>query len=479
MDTVTSKSDLLTLLRAAGYKGKDDLAEVRAFLPTSEFEIDDTELDALWAADPKAPEVKRKIEAKAAPVADTAALDALKAEVDALKRSADKADAAKRTPVVTRVAPPVSYERKAYAAKAARGLTAFPDADIAEAFGAYVRSALPQVDQRFANYPQAQRDAEIVRSFQRASSTTNNLTGGALIPQDFSPFLIELREQYGVFPRAVGTMTISRDTLVWPRNTSDQTVYWTSESTVPTESDPALDNVSITLNKLLGLSRHPSELLSDSAINVGELTARSFARESGRKIDDAGFNGTGVAAYGGFYGLAGKFASLSGTVANIAGWVTAAGSTFASVTAANFNEAAGRLPVYAMNGAKWYIHSKAAAETINRLKLAQGGATAGEMASSSQQTLFGYPIEYVQVMPSASAASTIFAYFGNLSLAAKFAVHSSGIALDRSDQRYFDQDQVAFRFRERCGILVHDVGNASATAASRVAGPVVALALSA
>lgn len=481
MDPITNRAELLALLRSSGYKGKDDLAEVRKFIPESEFEIADADLEAVWAVEGK-PVEKRKVEAKAEPVADTAALDALRAEVDALKRAADKADVAKRGAEKVRIAAPIArvdYVRSAYTRKAAAGLTVFPDADIAEAFGAHVRTTLAKVDPKYADYPQASRDADIVRSFQRASATNVNSSGGAFIPVEFMPFLVELREQYGVFPREVGTMTTNRDNVQWVRNVADQTVYWTGESTAPTQSDPSTDNLAVTLNKLLGLSLHPTELLEDSAINVGDYVARSFARESARKIDDAGFNGTGTSSYGQFTGLAGKFAQLGATVANMAGWVVGSGNTKAAITASDLNAVAGRLPVYAMQGAKWYMHSTVYWTIANRLKLAQAGSTGAEMTGAPQFTLLGYPVVFVQTMPSADTANTIIAYLGNLALGCHFFVHSSGISLERNDLRYFDTDQVAFRFRERCGIVVHDVGNYHATAASRVPGPIIALALSA
>ena len=485
MDTsVSNRAELLALLRKSGYAGKDDIAEVRSFLVGSDFEMDDAALDAVWAVEAK-PVAKRgiKVEAPApAPEAKDDGLAALKAEIDNLKRSLDKADAkaSDRTRIAApAIAGPAHYARSAYNRKAKAGVTAFPDADIAEAFGAHVRTAVAKVDSKYAEYPQQSRDAEIVKSFQRASATNINSSGGAFIPAEFMPMLIELREQYGVFPRAVGTMTTNRDNVQWVRNTADQTVYWTGESTAPTQSDPSTDNPSVTLNKLLGLSLNPSELLEDSAINVGEYVARSFARESARKIDDAGFNGTGTSSYGQFTGLAGKFAQLGATVANTAGWVSASGNTKAAVTAGDLNIVAGRLPVYAMQGAKWYMHSTVYWTIANRLKLAQGGSTGAEMTAAPQFSLLGYPVEFVQVMPSADTASTIIAYLGNLSLGCKFFTHSSGISVERNDSRYFDTDQVAFRFRERCGIVVHDIGNYHATAASRVVGPVVALALSA
>jgi len=369
-------------------------------------------------------------------------------------------------------------KRKAYDRKAKRGETAFPEADVAEAWGAFVRLSLSESahcsgQDQITNYSQKANDRAILG---KASATTSNAAGGALIPEDFLPVLIELREKYGVFPALVGTTPMSNDRLVMPRNTGDATVTWTGESVAATESDGTFDNPALTANKLLGLNRHPFEMMNDSALSIADITARSFSREAARKIDDAGFNGDGSLTYGGFQGIRTAIKGLSGTIANIAGLVVASGNTFDEYAATDFMQVTGRLPEYADTGAAcWVCHKQRYWSIIERLGRAVGGVTYHEFTGAPTYMLAGYPVKFSQVMPKADANSQVDFLFGDFSLGAKYGEVRNSMALDTSDQRYFDQDQVAIRYRQRVSVLVHDVGNASATASLRVPGPIVGL----
>ena len=217
-------------------------------------------------------------------------------------------------------------------------------------------------------------------------------------------------------------------------------------------------------------------MMNDSALSIADITARSFSREAARKIDDAGFNGDGSLTYGGFQGVRTAFKGLSGTIANIAGLVVASGNTFDEYAPTDFMQVTGRLPEYADTGAAcWVCHKQRYWSIIERLGRAVGGVTYHEFTGAPTYMLAGYPVKFSQVMPRADANSQVDFLFGDFSLGCKYGEVRNSMALDTSDQRYFDQDQVAIRYRQRVAVLVHDVGNASATASSRVPGPIVGL----
>ena len=67
-----------------------------------------------------------------------------------------------------------------------------------------------------------------------------------------------------------------------------------------------------------------------------------------------------------------------------------------------------------------------------------------------------------------SVTGTIVAYYGDMSKAAVFG-DKRQMGIKRSDERYFDTDQVGIMGTERFDIVVHDVGTSSIT------GPMVAL----
>jgi HK97 family phage major capsid protein len=86
----------------------------------------------------------------------------------------------------------------------------------------------------------------------------------------------------------------------------------------------------------------------------------------------------------------------------------------------------------------------------------------------------GYPVQFAQVLPKAEANSQVCALLGDLALASKFGDRrQTTVFLDPYSKTATDQLQI--RGTQRIDINVHDVGNASATASARQAGPVVGL----
>lgn len=380
---------------------------------------------------------------------------------------------------------PESYvlaaERKSYNRKAARGETVFNDAEEAEVFGAFMRQWIYKNSYgnlKPSDYGQMKRDKEIIR---KAGSTVSATGGSAYIPEEFSSQLIELREQYGVLPGLLGTEPMSSGMLPIPRNTADATVTWTGENVTATASDDTSDQIQLIANKLLGISVQPFERMNDSAIRVGDIIGRGFAREAARKIDEAGFNGDGTSTYGGFTGFRAAISNLNATAANIAGLVVSAGSTFETLTQTDFDSVLARIPAYADTPqCCWVMHRTAFFAAYNRLAKVAGGTMYMEMLKGKPVYFInGYPVKFAQVMPKVpvTTAKKIMALFGDFGQAAKYGEVRNSMALASTDQLYFDKDQIAIRFRQRVAINVHDVGNAHATSTSREPGPVVALAL--
>ena len=92
----------------------------------------------------------------------------------------------------------------------------------------------------------------------------------------------------------------------------------------------------------------------------------------------------------------------------------------------------------------------------------------------------GYPVEFVQIMPKVVANSQVCCLLGDMSLAVDFGDRrQTTIAFSRDASvdsvSMFETNQIAVKATSRFDIVAHDVGNQSATAALRVAGPVVGL----
>jgi HK97 family phage major capsid protein len=94
----------------------------------------------------------------------------------------------------------------------------------------------------------------------------------------------------------------------------------------------------------------------------------------------------------------------------------------------------------------------------------------------AQARFLGKPVEIVEAMQHTEANDTIPLLYGNLAQAATFG-DRRGITVKMTDSNDtdFEADLNAIKATERFDINVHDVGNQSATAALRKAGPVIAL----
>jgi HK97 family phage major capsid protein len=473
-----NRTKLLALLREKyGYKGEDALDAVQKFLTDEKLELsfsDGRSVDDIFSAK-QARKVVVDVPADAEDEDQGEPVVSAKANPPAAKASAASA--------VTPISHANRMEQKAYNARANAGKTAFPDYEAAEQFGAVFRLAVSRFDPRFKSYSNKSRDLEIAG---KVAAVGVNATGGALIPDDFSPMLISLKEKFGVARQVCGVTMMTNDRMEMPRRTAGYTGVWAGENSALADQDVAYDNVGLTANKFTILSRFSNEVMNDSAGRIADTAAEEIAQEFARGEDDAYFNGDGSATFGGFRGVGNTLYLLGGVgnQANVAGLVVGA-STWATITAPQLSEFYGRLPAYSDNDRAVLCCSRQAFYLIfDRLVRAAGGVTEDSFRNSrvpgglidSGRRFFGYPVVFCQAMPRLSAGTTLSALFGDFAAGSKFGEVRGSMQIVGSEHRYFDSDQFAIRATERVAFNPHDIGNASATAGLRVAGPIVGLA---
>lgn len=299
--------------------------------------------------------------------------------------------------------------------------------------------------------------------------------GGVLVPIEFERTLIDLREQYGSFRANVRAVPMASETKLVPRRTGGLTAYFVGENQAGTTSTPAWDQVQLVAKKLMVLAPYSTEIAEDAMVNIADTLAGEIAYAFALKEDNCGFLGDGTSTYGGIRGvIKALLPGVSATIGSVAGirvQATISTGTFASAVLGDFNAVIGKLPKYADTPrAKWYMHKTFFHNVPGALATAAGGNTTANVATGPNETRFlGYPVEFAQVLPFTWAADTIFALFGDLSLAAKMG--------DRRQTTLFNDpyslsanDQVQIRGTERFDIIVHDVGDTTTP------GPIVAFA---
>jgi HK97 family phage major capsid protein len=286
--------------------------------------------------------------------------------------------------------------------------------------------------------------------------------GGFLVPDEMQRSLVRLREERGIFPRYARNYPMASDNLFVPREINDCTAYWVGEGSEITASDDDLGAAELTAKKLACLTKVSTELDEDSVVSIGDMITRSMAYAMADKIDQAGFNGDGTSTYGGVTGL--KNALNANAINDAASGNVSA----ATLDLADWEATAGMLPEYEGTTNVWFMHKKVYWASIRALLNASGGTTGDQIANGSPRTLFGDPVVFVQVMPSAPSTSTICAYYGDLRLAATLG-NRRNVQTQVSLDRYFENDLIGIKCTERLAINVHERGDTIKTR------PIVAL----
>lgn len=298
-------------------------------------------------------------------------------------------------------------------------------------------------------------------------------TGGALVPQDFVPQLINLVEKYGLFRQLATEWPMASDSSVAPKLSSGLTVYCPGAGVAPTKSDPTFATVGMVAHKWMTLTAIDSELNEDSAIAVGELVANQIALAFAKKEDEVGFLGDGTSTYFGHTGITGALRKVNATIGNIKSLVVGSGNLYSELTLGDFEKVVGTMPDFAeVEGqVNWIVNRYFYYSVMLPLALSASNATATEVVEGRgvrEKTFLGYPVKLNAAMPKAAANSQICTIFGNLKQGALLGDRRRP-TIERSNDAYFTSDQLAIRGTERVAPTIHGVGDTTN------AGPIVGL----
>lgn len=294
-------------------------------------------------------------------------------------------------------------------------------------------------------------------------NTDENGKGGYLVPDPLENTLIDLKEEFGTFRRYSMQWPMPSESTSVPRRVSGFTTYFPGQGKDISLSDMAFDQVKLTAKKLACLTRITSELNEDTIISLADVIAREMAYALSVTEDACGWIGDGTSTYGGIKGVANALAA--GSI------VTATGiTTFANVTLGNFEEVVGKLPEFPGIQPAWYFHKTAYYATGGRLQNAAGGNNTADLGNGPVMQFLGYPVRFIETLPSAAASAAKIAYFGDLAMTATMG-NRRGVEIRSDSSVGFVSDTIYIRCTERFDINVHEVGTATK------AGPLVMLQL--
>jgi HK97 family phage major capsid protein len=322
-----------------------------------------------------------------------------------------------------------------------------------------------------------------VNWFEDTQSEGVNTDGGYLVYDELDNAIIDLKVQYGVFRRNARLVGMTSETKSRSRRTGGLTAYFVGESQAGTKSKKTWDRVQLIAKKLMVLTKMTNELSEDAIISTADDLVQEIAYAFAYKEDISGFIGDGTSTYGGIIGVIQKLIRTACTGGVGTGAVTAGsglyrydtGNAWSNIALGDITAMMALCPSFSRLGAKHYCSPMFYNSVMVPLLVAAGGATVRDLENGpASEKFLGYPVEFVEAMPTTAATNTVPLVFGNLQQAADFGDRRQ-TTLATSDsavidgESTFEQDEVALRGTERFDANVHDVGSSSTT------GPVVGL----
>jgi HK97 family phage major capsid protein len=292
-------------------------------------------------------------------------------------------------------------------------------------------------------------------------------TGGYLVPVELAQAIIVLREKYGTARADCRIVPMGTSVMNWPVRLTGVVAKWVAANTNPNSDnsqDPSFGQAQLVAYKLAALVKWPSEMAEDAVIELGNYIADEIAYGFAVAEDTALWLGDGTSTYGNNTGIFNAVAAGSIVTAT-------SHTTPAALTLGDFENVLGALPTYADDDtAGWYVHKQVYAASMLRLMDAAGGNRIDTLATGQRVRQFmGYPVKFVQCLPTVSQATTgkKILSFGSLKAGVLLGDRRT-ITLKQSDQRYFDTDELAIRGTERINFNVHSIGTSTSAGANVV-----------
>lgn len=300
----------------------------------------------------------------------------------------------------------------------------------------------------------------MTEGLKRAQNEGTLSEGGALVDDEQASYITELEEQYGLFMRMLKRIEMRKNEMKMPTLTQRPIVYYPDEGLAPGQtSDPYADAIThsqialaqpkLTATRFMAVSDFTIELVEDSvpaiAGYVGDVYALAFAKAG----DVQAFTNSTAASGGPFDGLLYK--------AGVQEYVLGSGKTlYSHIDYSDLLNVIDTVDPFALDarlqngmGAAWIMSTSLKLHCRN-IKDSENRPLWADMAQGDPNSLFGYPIFTLEVMPTLADGTQNnkpFMLFGN------YQFHAwgdrMGLRIDFSDQPMFKQGMHSARFWKR------------------------------
>lgn len=304
-------------------------------------------------------------------------------------------------------------------------------------------------------------DGEIIKQFKammaneykKGINETENAQGGYFVPEELSNYIIDTVERYG-FTRQLGNVfPMNKLTLRVP-SLSGITASVVDEGKDAVDTTPTVGSKTFTAKKLLTLVPFTSEWMDDVNMSVVNKVIELMAVAIATREDQMAFTANGESANGSLTGLLYNSSINSVTMGT-------GDSAFVNVTWDDISDMIDSIttPVNAASKLRFFMNRTMRGILRNLEATSSFGSPFKADSNSDVTTIWGYPITFLQIMPStdlSSQASTPFMLFGD--------PYYLGFGDRRQiSVRTFDQynpkaDESAIQVKERCDVQLLDDG---------------------
>ncbi len=376
-------------------------------------------------------------------------------------------------------------DERVYEARIASGTSSFKNFDHAYGFGNDIKVKAMRA---LGMHEAAQKIETNVKEqlTQKGYTLLTTAAGSALVPEGFDADLHQLLVQYGVARKVARVVNMTTETISRPKATGDLTMYYPADGSAGTESTKTFSNVQMRAKEGMVIVKASRAITQDAAINVADDAARDIVRCAAKQEDNTLFNSNSSGATNGYIPQTSGilFQIGAGGASASTPWVQTAETTTnsrvydsASSTGALGVTVAELTALMALPGAftgrmmAWHCTQQIGAAIFQRLAASVGGIQPAQIQGLGQVfTFLGAPIIYNNVMTTSltNQASRQLLVYGDISLAADFG-DRMGLAVEISEQRYWDENNIGIK-----GTVRHDI-NVHALGATGTAGPLAVL----
>jgi len=135
----------------------------------------------------------------------------------------------------------------------------------------------------------------------KALNENTNTQGGYLVPEVWAAKIYDIILAKSTAIQLCEQVTMTSDTLFFPKVTAASTAYFTEEAGTITASQPTFGQLTIHPKKVAALTQLSTEVMEDSNPSVMNVVTQRLAEDIALKIDYEIYNGT--TSTGGFNGM--------------------------------------------------------------------------------------------------------------------------------------------------------------------------------